>query len=214
MNSSLRSSVGAAVDQLGRQRRGLQRVLAALVLLLLAGGDAAPSIAATTFSSTAPHLLLLRRAWSTSRALVQLLAPPPARTMRAHRRGAEHLLGLPLELRLGQPDRHDGGEPVEDVLLVTGSSLPSFSSLALPRNWSLTVLSSARSKPATWVPPLGVAMMLTNDFDRGVVAAAPAQRHVDVEVALHLGGRHVALVVEDRHGLGEVPAPLQPPARH
>ena len=41
----------------------------------------------------------------------------------------------------------------------------------------------ARS-PATWVPPLGVAMMLTNERTLGVVARAPAQRDVDVQLAL------------------------------
>ena len=47
------------------------------------------------------------------------------------------------------------------------SSLMTLSSLALStfadRSCSLTVLTNARSKPLTWVPPLGVAMMLTNE---------------------------------------------------
>jgi hypothetical protein len=42
------------------------------------------------------------------------------------------------------------------------ASSPFFSSRAL-RSWSLTVRTSARSKPLTWVPPLGVAMTLTNE---------------------------------------------------
>jgi hypothetical protein len=36
----------------------------------------------------------------------------------AHRRGAEDLLGLALELRLGQAHRDDRGQPGEDVVLV------------------------------------------------------------------------------------------------
>ena len=47
------------------------------------------------------------------------------------------------------------------------SSLTTSSSAARSTRWdrsaSLSVLVSARSKPATWVPPLGVAMMLTNE---------------------------------------------------
>ncbi len=43
----------------------------------------------------------------------------------------------------------------------TRSSLPA-------RSASLTVLASERSKPVTWVPPLGVAMMLTKE--RSVVS--------------------------------------------
>jgi hypothetical protein len=35
-------------------------------------------------------------------------------------RGAEHLLGLPLELRLGQPDRDDRDQALEHVLLDDG----------------------------------------------------------------------------------------------
>ena len=39
----------------------------------------------------------------------------------------------------------------------------------------------------------------------GLVAARPLHRHVDLELTLDLRRRHVAPVVEDRHGLGEVP---------
>ena len=62
-----------------------------------------------------------------------------------------------------------------------------------------------------WVPPLGVAMMLTKDCDLGVVAGAPPQRDVDAALALDLGRGHVAVVVEDRHGLGEGAGALEPP---
>ncbi len=46
---------------------------------------------------------------------------------------------------------------------LTTSSSATRSSLA-ERSTSLTVLVIERSNPATWVPPLGVAMMLTKDF--------------------------------------------------
>jgi hypothetical protein len=45
--------------------------------------------------------------------------------------------------------------------LVTGSS-PFFSSRTA-RNCSFSARTSARSNPVTWVPPLGVAITLTND---------------------------------------------------
>ena len=44
----------------------------------------------------------------------------------------------------------------------------------------------------------------------GVVAGPPAHRDVDVELALDLLRGHVALVVEQRHGLGERVPALQP----
>lgn len=46
---------------------------------------------------------------------------------------------------------------------LTMSSSATRSSLA-ERSASLTVLVTERSNPVTWVPPLGVAMMLTNDL--------------------------------------------------
>lgn len=46
---------------------------------------------------------------------------------------------------------------------LTTSSSATRSSL-LDRSTSLTVLATDRSKPETWVPPLGVAMMFTNDL--------------------------------------------------
>ena len=47
--------------------------------------------------------------------------------------------------------------------------------------------------------------------DPGVVAGAPAHRDVDGALALDLGGAHVALGVEHRHGLLEGAGALQPP---
>ena len=44
----------------------------------------------------------------------------------------------------------------------------------------------------------------------GVVAVVPLDRHVDVELALHLGRGHVAAVVEHRDGLGERAVAGQP----
>ena len=94
------------------------------------------------------------------RQRLELLGHDVAPRSRDGRRGAEHLLGLALELRLGQPDGDDGGEPLEHVVL-DDVVLGRRAARRAARSCSLSVLRSARSKPATWVPPLGVAMMLT-----------------------------------------------------
>jgi hypothetical protein len=61
---------------------------------------------------------------------------------------------------------------------------------------------------------VGAALGRRDDVDKraqdGVVTRAPPQRHIDTELALHLGGRHVAALVEDRDGLLEVTVALQP----
>src|ERR1022692_2541960 len=119
--------------------------------------------------------------------------------------------------------------PSSTSSLVTGSS-PFFSSLAA-RSCSFSVRTSARSNPATCVPPFGVAITLTKDLvtlkggthvalrrgdhvDEGpghaVISGPPAQRHIDIELALDLGRGQVALVIEDRHGLGELARAGQP----
>ena len=74
----------------------------------------------------------------------------------------------------------------------------------------MKLLDSARSKPATWVPPLGVATMFTNE--RTSVSYPSPQRTAmsTVQIALDVGRRHVPGVVEHRHGLGEVTGAGQP----
>ena len=139
--------------------------------------------APTTFSSTP-------RACTFVAPLVEVRNAVSSRsttlaTSRATGRGAEHLLGLALELRLGQPHGDDRRHPLQHVVL--DDLLAGLAAAGCPPARSLNALVSARSKPATWVPPLGVAMMLTNDCDRGVVAGPPAHRDVDVEVAVDVG---------------------------
>ena len=61
-------------------------------------------------------------AWAFSARLVEVRnffssAATTLRTTDARGRRAEHLLGLALELRLGQPDGHHGGHALEDVVL-------------------------------------------------------------------------------------------------
>ena len=78
---------------------------------------------------------------------------------------AQRFLRLPLELWLGEAHGDDGGHAGLDVVLF---GAPSFApTLSLRAFLSITarrILRTACSKPVTWVPPLGVAMMLTKDW--------------------------------------------------
>ena len=76
------------------------------------------------------------------------------------RRRAEHLLGLPLELRLGQPHRHHRGQAVEHVVL---DDLVVALLEQAGRAARVERLGQRPLEARTCVPPLGVAMMLTNE---------------------------------------------------
>ncbi len=124
------------------------------------------------------------------------------------RGGAEHLLRLALELRLGHPDRHHAGQALGDVVLGDGV-------VAVFQQAGLTQqLVDRTDEAALETGQVGAALGRGDDVDErahgGLVALAPAHGHVDAQLALDLGGRHVALVVEDGHGLVEVTEPLQP----
>ena len=115
MNSSLRStSLLRQSASFAGSDDGLERVLAPLGLPVLAGGDPGPD-AATTFSSTARACALSARLVEVRNFLSSAL--DHLAHDRRRRRRAEHLLGLALELRLGQPDGHDRGQPLEHVVL-------------------------------------------------------------------------------------------------
>ena len=106
--------VAAAVGELGGQRRGLQRGLPALRVLVLAGGDAGTGrgdglLQDARACALASRFVEVRNALS---SLATTLRHDPA-----GRRGAEHLLRLALELRLGQTHRDDRGEPLQGVVL-------------------------------------------------------------------------------------------------
>ena len=123
-------------------------------------------------------------------------------------RGAEHLLGLPLELRLGQPDGDHRDQALERIL--DGHRLVAV--LQQPGRAELVV---QRADQGPLEPgDVGAAVRGGDDVDEradhAVVAAPPLQRHVDSELALHLGRRHVPAVIQHRDGLGEVPRPGQP----
>ncbi len=73
-------------------------------------------IAATTFSSSSAACAFSPRLVEVSSAVSSVATTRGDDA--AHGGGAEHLLGLALELRLGQPHRDDGGQALEDVVLL------------------------------------------------------------------------------------------------
>ena len=205
MKSSVRSlSAGAAVGELGRQRRGLQGVLATLGLLVLLGGD--PGLGG-------PDDLLHDQLG------LRLLGPlgrgEEALELRRHdladdgarRRRAEDLLGLALELGLGQPHGHHGRHALEHVVL------DHVVVVDLEHLGGAHHVVEGRGDRLLEAAEVGAALGRRDDVDvgahLGVVGVGPAQRHVDGELALHLLRRHVAVVVEQRHGLGEGVAALE-----
>ena len=187
-----------AVDQLGRQRRGGERRLAPLVLPVLAGGD--PRLGGRDDLVEHRSGLLLAAAHPALEEVAELGGDHLADDLRG-RRGAEHLLGLALELRLGQPDGDDRRQALEHVLLddrvVAGLQQPGCLELLVQRP-DHRPLEAGDVRAA-----LGGGDDVDERPQRGVVAAVPAQRDVDVELPLDLGRRQVTGVVEHRHGLGE-----------
>ena len=121
--------------------------------------------------------------------------------------GAQHLLGLALELRLRQPYGDDRGHPLQHVVLddfLAGLEQPG----ALQRG------AERLGQGPLEAGDVGAALGGGDDVDvrpgGRVVAGPPAHRDVDVEIALDVGRRHVAGVVQHRHGLGEPVLTLQP----
>ena len=160
MNSSVRSlSVARQSASLAGSARGLQGVLAALGLLVLAGRDAGSWRRRRPSPSPAwpgPS----RPAWWRSGTS----SAPPATTLRTTLRAA----GVP-RISLVWPSNCGSASrtvttavsPSRTSSLITSSSLTL--SALVARITSLKVLVRACSKPLTWVPPLGVAITLTND---------------------------------------------------
>lgn len=153
--------MGAAVGEFGRQRGRLEGRLAALRL---------PGIRAlmrdfiseTTFSSSRAAACFSRA--GVGDALGEL-GLNDAGDDRLHRGRAEDLLGLPLELRLGQADRHDrrhAGEHVVLLDLVAADLEPAGVELELLAEDLEQGLLEAGDVGAA----LGVVMMLTKDCIR------------------------------------------------
>lgn len=117
------------------------------------------------------------------------------------RRGAEHLLGLALELRLGQTYGDHCGEALQRVVLddvVLGDAKQLGGAQRLVDRLGHGALESGH---------MGAALGGGDDVDErlevGVVPGAPAQGDVDRELTRDLGRRHVTALVQDRHGLLE-----------
>ena len=159
----------AAVGQLGRQRRRLERVLPPLRLPVLARGHPGPGRAHHLLQH-GPGLSRASRPWSRPRNAGQLpfgrLGHQPG-----HGRRTQHLLGLALELRLGQPHGDDRGHPLEHVVLDD----------VLPRLEQPGVLQGAAEGPGQRpleAGDVGAALRRGDDvdvgLDLGVVASRPS----------------------------------------
>ncbi|CAM5503630.1 hypothetical protein KAURM247S_01557 [Kitasatospora aureofaciens] len=206
MNSSLRSTSSLRQSaSLAGSELGLQRGLAALRLLVLPGGDPGAGGGDDLLQHGAGLLLLVLL--GRGEEGLEFLGDD-GRDDPVGRRGAQHLLGLALELRLGEPDGDHGGEALGGVVLgdvVLGDA----QQLAGAQH-----LVDGLGQRALEAGDVGAALGGGDDVDegaqRGVVAGAPAQRDVHSEVAGDLRRGHVAEVVQDRHGLLEGALAAQP----
>ena len=159
MNSSLRSSAlrqstslaGSAELARADLRRWFSRCSRAAMRVLAA--DA-------TFSSSALACCLLPRARDSKNARSSL--PTTWATIREAGGVPSISLVWPSNCGSGSRTAITAVRPSSTSSLVTGSS-PFFSSLAA-RSCSFSVRTSARSNPATCVPPFGVAITLTKDL--------------------------------------------------
>ena len=125
----------------------------------------------------------------------------------AGRGRAEDLLGLALELRLGQTHGHDRGQALEHVVL-DDVGVVDLQSLRGAHD-VVERLGQRGLEPAD----VGAALGRGDDVDEGtqrrLVTGAPAHRDVHGQLALDLLRGHVPLVVEQRDGLGEDVGALQ-----
>ena len=116
MNSSVRStSVLRQSASLAGSVRGLQRGLAALGLLVQPRADPRLHLGGDLLEQQ--RGLLLLAALGRDQPLGELLLDDPGHDG-AHGVGAEHLLGLALELRLGQPHGDHRGQARQGVVLL------------------------------------------------------------------------------------------------
>ena len=199
MNSSVRSlSVARQSASFEGSADGLERVLAALGVLVLAGRDPGAG-GAVDLLHQRPRLALVG-----GLGRGEELCEPPGDDLAdlgADGRGAEDLLGLPLELGLGLADRDHGGEALQDVILLD-VGVVHLEHLRRPHR-VVERLDQGGLEAGHVGAALGRGDHVDERAQLGLVAGAPAQRDVDAEVALDVLRGHVALVVEHRHGLGE-----------
>jgi hypothetical protein len=140
--------LAAAVRELRGSALGLERVLAALASPCAGAPATRVRMAPTTFSSSCAACPFVGFR-STCSSAVSSVSTTRA-TMPRDRGGTEDLLRLALELRLGQPDGDDGGEPLEDVVLLDPRVLVAGLELDLLTEDLEQALLEA---PPRWVPP-------------------------------------------------------------
>ena len=197
--------VAAAVGQLGRQRRGLQRVLAPLQLLVRPRRDPGPGRGGDLVQDRlglhlAALLGVVSSAFSslpTTDATIRVAAEVPSTS-------------------LVWPSNCGSASRTVTIAVMPSrtSSLTTSSSAARSTRWAPQRLVERLGQRPLEPLDVGAALGRRDDVDerphRRVVARPPPQRHVHGELALDLLRGHVPLVVEHRHGLAEVPDTLQP----
>src|SRR6476660_8668657 len=172
MNSSERAT--SSVRQLRGHRRRLERGLPALGLLVDAGRDARLHLA-DDFLQQQRRLCLVVAVRRVELGR-DLLFHHPGHN-RLDRRGAQDLLRLALELRLGEPDGQDGGQAGKNVVLldlvVAGLQLPGIGLHGLAERLDQGLFEAGLMRAA-----LGGGDDVDEAADRCVVADPPAQRDV------------------------------------
>ena len=194
----------ATVGKFGRQRRGLQGVLAPLNVAGLTGGQAGTCGAGDLVQG--PLRAGLLAPGRLAEPFGQLFAHD-ARDDATHLRGAQHLLGLPLELRLGQAHRHDRGQPFEDVVL--GHRVLTGPQHALGAQLFVDRLGQGPLETGDVRATLGRGDDIDERPDQRLISRAPSQRNGHVAGPLDILGGHMTLAVEDGHVLGEMPLAVQ-----
>ena len=127
-----------------------------------------------------------------------------------HGVGAQHLLGLALELRLGEAHRDHRGQAGEHVVLL-GLVAADLEPPAVDLELLAEHLEQGLLEPGQVGAALGRGDDVDERADLGVVAGPPAHGDVDRALPLDLGRAHVAVGVQDRNRLGERAGALQPP---
>ena len=162
--------------------------------------------AAATLSSTRPGLLLAPRPRDSKNA--RSSAATTWATIRDAAGVPSTSLVCPSNCGSGSRTRDHRGQALQHVLL--GDRLVPV--LQQPGRAELLVQRPDQGplEPGDVGAALGRGDHVDERPGHGVVAAVPAQRHVDPQLPLDVGGGQVALVVEHRHGLGELPGAGQP----
>ena len=185
---------GPAVGELGRQGRGLQRVLAALGVAVLRGRRAAssphrrPSPSPAWPAAFSARLVEVRNAFSSA-----------ATTLRTTARAA----GVPSTSLVCPSNCGSASRTVTMAVMPSStSSLTTSASLALSTRDGAHHVVERLGQRGLETGDMGAALGRGDHVDErpqlGLVAGPPAQRDVDAQLALDVLRGHVPLVVEQR----------------